>query len=440
MSLSDYGIQSERPSPVNRMMSSFAEDFREGVDVNLGVGYVNENTIPRDLIRGALDKVLSMPSRYRAALNYGGPRGSLNLITSIRSYITAHSLGGLNSAILDTKEIIIGANGATSLLEGIAQVLQKGIVVTTDPMYYIYCDYLERSGFKVLAVPESPEGLSAASVREAVDALGRTRRDISFIYVVTVNNPTATILPNAERRALVELGARLSSELGRKVPVIFDKAYEELIHDPSVEAPLSGLLWDAAGIVYELGTLSKIVAPGLRIGYMIGADGPLLRAMIQRASDVGFSAPLVNQEIASVLLDTAIDDQIRRVKAGYREKALKVKAWIDQALGPSLTGCTGGSAGFYFYLTLNDIRTNEGSPFFRALARTTGIDQVDGPPDCRRPRVIYIPGEFCVHRRGSLVEKGLRQLRISYGFEELPKLKEAVFLMAEAADYAKGRA
>lgn len=417
-------------------MSSFAEDFREGIDINLGVGYVNENTIPRALIEESLRNVLAHPEKYRAALNYGGPKGSRNLIESIRSYILSHRAGGLTEEILRGKEIIIGANGATSLLEGIAQVLRPGIVITTDPMYYIYCDFLERRGFRVVTVAEEADGLRADAVRGKLAELGDECCEISFVYVVTVNNPSAAIFSNRERAALVDIVGELSRKLKRTVPLILDRAYEELIHDPSVDPPLSGFLSDERGVVYEIGTLSKIIAPGLRIGYMIGKDGPFLQAMIQRTSDVGFSAPLVNQEIASRLLDTDADAQIARVKSGYREKALKVKGWIDGVLGPVVANCKGGQAGFYFYLTLNGISTREGSPFFRFLARATGIEDVDGPAGEKRPRVIYIPGEFCVHPKGGMVEEGGRQLRISYGFEETEKLGEAINHMAEAARFS----
>ncbi len=437
ISLSEYGCRSRTPSPVNRMMSSFAGDFREGVDINLGVGYVNENTIPRDLIREALAQVILHPGRYKSPLNYGGPKGSPTLIDSIRRYHVSRRVGGLTETELSRRQIIVGPNGATSLLEGLAYVLNPGIVVTSDPMYYIYCDFLERRGFSVVTIPERSDGLHAEDVAARIETLGSAAKEISFLYVVTVNNPSATIISNRERTALVRLAAGLSRKLGRIVPLVLDKAYEDLIHDPAVERPRSGLLDDEDGVVFEIGTLSKIIAPSLRIGYMIGSDGTFLQALIQRTSDAGFSAPLINQEIASWLLDNVMDRQLGEVNRGYREKAVAVRGWLDSLLGDDMVECRGGQASFYYYLTLAGVKTGEGTPFFQCLARTTGNERVDGSSEGKLPRVIYIPGEFCVHPRGGMVEEGTRQLRFSYGYEELGRLEEAVGYMAEAVRYAR---
>jgi 2-aminoadipate transaminase len=434
--MSEYGRASRMPSPVNRMMSAFAADFREGIDINLGVGYVNENTIPRALIQKALQEVLSSPGRYKSPLNYGGPKGSPALIDSLRRYHVSHGIGGLTEQVLAGKEIIIGPNGATSLLEGLAHVLRPGIVITSDPMYYIYCDFLERKGFTVVTVPERLDGLHADDVARRIEELGEEARRISFLYVVTVNNPTATIITNRERSALVRLVTGLSRRFGRLVPLVLDKAYEDLIHDPAVERPRSGFLDDTDGVVFEIGTLSKIIAPSLRIGYLMGNDGPFLQAMIQRTSDAGFSGPLINQEIASWLLDNALDRQLDEVTRGYREKATAVKGWLKTMLGSWIRECRGGQASFYFYLTLEGIKTDESSPFFRCLARTTGNEKADGPPEGKLPRVAYIPGEFCVHPKGAMVEQGRHQLRFSYGYEEMGRLEEAIGYMAEAARYA----
>lgn len=434
--LSDYGRTSAEPSPVARLMAAFAADFRDGVDTNLGVGYVNEQTIPRHAIEAALHAVLGNPQQYRAALNYGGPAGSPNLIAALGRFAQTRAAAPLSEAVLARNRIIVGANGATSLLEGMAQVLPRGIVVTSDPIYYIYCNLLERLGFEVCAVPEDDAGPDPQRVERAIRRLGERKREIRFFYVVTVNNPTCTILANERRRQLVELVHRLSGELKRPVPIVFDQAYENLIHDPTVPAPVSALEWDERGLVYEIGTLSKILAPALRIGYLIGPPGPLVDALVQKTSDIGFSAPLVNQEIASYLLDHHVAQQIERVNAGYRQKATATRGWIDAYLGDVLADCRGGRAGFYFYLTFAEIETGAGSPFFRFLARTTGNPHVDGPAGQKHPRVVYIPGEYCVHRQGELGELGQRQLRLSYGFEELPRMQHALKRMQEAARYA----
>jgi DNA-binding transcriptional MocR family regulator len=437
INLSEYGRASVIPAPINRMMDSFAADFREDSDINLGVGYVNENTIPRTLIEEALHEVILHPRKYRAALNYGGPKGSGNLIASIRDFLVKNEIGGLTKPVLDRNEIIIAPCGATSILEGIAHILPRGLVITSDPVYYIYSNFLERMGFEILAVPEDAQGINTDLLMEKLSQLGSKKRNISFLYVVTVNNPSGVILARSRQKNLVQIAGGLTEELGRKTPLFLDKAYENLIHDPLVAEPVSALLYDRYQVVYEIYTLSKIIAPALRIGYLVGPPAPFMQAMIQKTSDVGFSAPLILQEIAGYILDHHAVEQIDSVNRGYRQKAIQIKKWIDELIGEYVAELRGGQGGFYYYLTLEGIETHEESAFFKFLTRTTGQVGIDGPAEDKKPRVIYIPGQHCVHSRGSLTEISKRQLRLSYGFEELDNIHRSLRLIREAISYVR---
>ena len=432
MRLSRYGSASTQPSPGNRMMASFARGFRDGVDVNLGVGYVNEKTIPVAYLNEAMQAVSAGGGRHRQVFNYGGAEGSANLIGAMRDFLGR--TGRLDEATLSRKRLIIGPCGATSVLDALTEVFEPGIVVTSDPMYYIYADALERKGFTVLAVPEDGEGIELGALERKLHELGGRAAEIAFFYVVTVNNPSCTVLSNARRRDLAAVAARTSKEQGRRIPIFFDLAYELLLHDPEAEPFRSVMPEDELGIVFEIGTLSKVLAPALRIGYLIGPDGPFLNAMVQRTSDAGFSAPLFVQEMAAHLLERHAEEQLRAVNAGYREKALAVRAGMERDLGPFLEEVRGGSAGFYYYLTFRDVETHPDSPFFRILTRTTGDPSVDGPADAPAPRVVYIPGSYCVHPRGDLPAVGRRQMRLSYAFEDTERILEALAAMRRAIE------
>ncbi len=448
MRLSFYGQASTQPSPVSRLMADFAHDFRDGIDINLGVGYVNEKTIPVPELTGALEAVSRDGMKYRQAFNYGSPAGSANLVASIRQFLANQRIGQLDVATIAKKRIAIGACGATSILDALSDVLAPGIVVTSDPMYYIYSNALERKGFQVLSIPEDSEGIELGALERKLNALGPDAERISFFYVVTVNNPSCTVLSNRRRRALYDVVAALSRKQNRLIPIFYDLAYELLLHDPAAEPFRSVLPDDELGIVYEIGTLSKVLSPALRIGYLMGPDGPFFNAMTESTSDTGFSAPLFVQEMSSYLLDHCISEQLKSVNAGYREKAVAVRDAIARTIGPYLEERRGGSAGFYYYLTFRDIETHASSPFFKFLTRTTGDPSIDfdqktgaapfpqGGCAVKKPRVIYIPGNLCVHPKGDLAEVGKRQLRLSYGFEDVPQMERALELMREAAEYA----
>ncbi len=417
-----------KPSAVNQLTTSFAEDFRNGTDINLGVGYVNDKTIPTPAILQAYNEITEQPEKYKNALNYGGAEGSVNLRTSLKNYYLKHAIGHLTEGDFQNRTILIGANGATSILDALSDVLKPGIVITADPYYYIYTETLESKGFKIIGIPEDNNGLNTEILRETLKNIDTN--DISFFYIVTVNNPSTVILSDQRRKEIVEIATEFSIENNRKIPVIFDKAYEDIIHNPNAPQPVSGLKFDKLGNVVEIGTLSKILAPALRIGYAILNNNPLATVLTQRTSDIGFSSSLINQEIASWLLDNYIDTQKKSVHKGYQQKALFIKNLITKYLSNYIEEYSGGEASFYFYLTFKDIKTNDGSHFFKFLSRTTGDPAIDGIKE-KNARLIYIPGSIC-----SKTEKASYQLRLSYGFEENETFEKAFQLLTEACQYS----
>lgn len=434
--LSDFGQKSTIPSPVNKLTESFASDFREGFDINLGVGYVNDKTIPNELIKKALDEVLSDTRKYRNAMNYGGAQGSPNMINSIKEYYLRNNIGGLNAKIWDNHKVLIGANGATSLLEAFADVVAPGVVITSDPYYYIYCETLVRKGFEVVSVPEDKDGILIDELQSTLSNVDKSR--LSFFYFVTVNNPSCSILSNARRKEIVEIVSDLCRNENRLIPIIFDRAYEDIAHSDQIEPMTSGLKFDTMQMVFETGTMSKILAPALRVGYMICPDCEFTNLLIQKTSDIGFSAPLINQEISSWILDHCIEQQLQKVRNGYREKAEVIRKYFYERLGNELEELIGGDAGFYFYVTLRNVETHEKSLFNAYLYRCTGDNSADGFPT-KKERLVLIPGTCCVNPSGKIVDKGRRQFRLSYGFEETERIIKAIDIIAEAVEYVKSK-
>ena len=112
-------------------------------------------------------------------------------------------------------------------MESIAQVVKPGIVITTDPMYYIYCNFLERAGFKLFTIPEDKDGIRTDLLEEKIKTLNPA--DISFFYIVTIGNPSSSILSNKRRKKLLEIVTETSETINRKIPLVWDAAYENLI-------------------------------------------------------------------------------------------------------------------------------------------------------------------------------------------------------------------
>lgn len=431
--LSTYGELSLESSPINKMTETFSRDFREGIDINLGVGYVNDETIPNQELLDCFKDVLNNTSTYKNPLNYGAAAGSLNLQNAIKEYYCNNTIGDLQESDFEKLNIHIGANGATSILDAISDILPKGIIFTVEPMYYIYTETLIRKGFTICPIPEDSEGAITGILEQKLQEIAIDT--ISFFYFITVNNPSTIILSNKRKKEIVDIATKYSIKRGKIIPVIFDKAYEDIIYNNEVDKPISALLYDTIGNIIEVGTLSKLIAPALRIGYAISKKTELFDALIQRTNDIGFSAPLINQEISANFLKNNIEKHREKVNIGYLEKATKLTTLIEKHIGEQILEYSGGKAGFYFYITFKEIETHSNSDFYKFLTRTTGDLNIDEEDSIKKPRLIYIPGEICVQKNGEFVELGNRQLRISFGFEDISVLEKAILLMKDAIEY-----
>lgn len=439
---SEYGKKTFLPSPVSQMMSEFAKDFRPTIDINLGVGYINEDTIPYNEFSEIASILIKQGTRPPHLLNYGGPEGSVQLIESIKDFYCELLRNKWIGDIPDftNRQIIIGVSGATSILTGLANILKPGIVVTTEPIYYIYTSTLERYGFEIVPIKEETEGPNINLLEERIECCLKEKTPISFCYFVTVNNPTCTVISNQRRKEIVDCIQNMSKKYNVCIPIIFDIAYEWLIHNPELEKPISPSVYDKEGSVYEIGTLSKVFAPALRIGFIIGAkDSCLLKALVQWNSDVGFSAPLITQEISAELIRRFGLKQFKSVNDGYREKGALFKKVLNEKIGEYLEEITGGDAGFYLYLTVSGIKTVPGSDFFKFLSRNSGVLDWDYNGKDKKQRVIYLPGVYCIHPKGMLIEKGKYQIRISYGYENKYKLLQSADIMSETLCIIKNR-
>ena len=128
--------------------------------------------------------------------------------------------------------------------------------------------------------------MSAAAVAEAVAALGSERRQVRFLYFVTVGTPTSTIMAADQRRGLLELAQRLSRELGQRVLLVLDQA----IRGPDPR-PGGGTATDAGGMTRPAGRRGRPSATHLlwlrRVAPHPDAALRLMQAAVQYAAAEG---------------------------------------------------------------------------------------------------------------------------------------------------------
>lgn len=357
--------------------------------INFAGGLPAPELFDADGIAAAFRAVLAeTPER---ALQYSTTEGEPSLRAALAERFAVRGL----STVADDLIVTTGSQQGLSLL-ATALVEPGDTVLVENPCYLAALQAFAFAGARVVPVPCDEAGIDP----DALDELVARHRPKLLYTVPTFQNPTGRTLP-AERRAAV---ARIAGRRG--VWIVEDDPYGELRFEGE-RVPWIATHPGAEDRTVLLGSFSKVMAPGLRLGWLRG-PAALLRACVVAKQAADLHTPTVNQLAAArYLADCDLDAHVARVAGVYRERRDAMLAGLGEAL-PSGASWIRPEGGMFVWATLpegydtgallpsviaHDVAYVPGAPFFA------------GAVDAATLRLCFVtqaPGE---------IAEGLRRLR-----------------------------
>jgi len=344
-------------------------------------------------LRAAFAAVLSGPAAGRA-LQYSTTEGDPALRSALAARLTDRGLA-------TTAEQLLVTSGSQQALTLVATVLLEpgDAVLVEEPSYLAALQAFQLAGAEVVPVPCDDHGLDP----DAVAALA-ARHGARLLYTVpTFQNPTGRTLPLARRTALVEVAARAG------LWVIEDDPYGELRYAGEPEPALASLP-GAEDRVLALSTLSKVAAPGLRIGW-VRAPETLRRPLTVAKQAADLHSSTVDQAAAARWLAVVdLEAHLRVLREAYGARRDALLGGLAAALPPGSVH-NRPEGGMFVWARLPD-GWDADRLLRRALERDVafvpGAPFFAGPPDRATLRL-----SFTAHPPAE-IEEGLRRVRAAW--------------------------
>ncbi len=292
-----------------------------------------------------------------AALQYGATEGYGPLRAWVAERISRRGLAANASNVL----ITTGSQQGIDLV-GKALIDPGDTVLVEAPSYLAALQTFSMYEARFETVPTDDDGMRVEALERAL----RERRP-KLIYVVpTFQNPRGTTLPLARRARIAQLAAAYD------VTVLEDDPYAELRYRGAPLPPIAALE-PSAPVIY-LGSFSKTLAPGLRLGYAV-ADERMVRALTiaKQAADL-HSGSLSQRAVAKLLEFFDYDAHLRSLQKLYGERLDAMLASIERSFPPG-TRWTRPDGGLFVWVRLPD-----------------GVDAQSLLAAAMRERVAFVPG------------------------------------------------
>ncbi|KJD57409.1 PLP-dependent aminotransferase family protein [Bacillus velezensis] len=256
----DQYVTSGIQQPSQKIVQEINKSESNSDLIQLSKGELSHEIFPL----AAMKKMMGKVSQNIEAFGYEEPKGYLPLREALSGYLRTIGIQASPSSIL----IVSGALQAIQLIS--MGLLQRGSTVFLDQPSYLYSLHVFQSaGMKLTGVPMDNDGLLPEHIHMARGERGR-----AILYTnPCFHNPTGILMSKKRREEI------LAASENEQLPIIEDDIYRELWIDEIPPDPIKTI--DKNGHVLYIGSLSKTLSPGLRIGWIVGPE-----PVIERLSDI----------------------------------------------------------------------------------------------------------------------------------------------------------
>lgn len=350
------GRQGERPClinwgavtpPANRFLlgelrrhTAFRVDGEPGGAINFGSLAADRGLAPVDDFRRSVGHVLA--TEGARVLDYGDPAGYRPLREAIAQRLRVHG-------VTVTADEVLITNGSQHAIDLVLRLLTRpgAAIVSEAPTYSMAIPLFRMHELDVREVAMRADGMD-------LDALerGLPRWRPALVYTMpNFHNPTGITTSQAHRERLLALCER------HRVPLLEDGFEEEMKYFGKCALPVKSM--DTGGVVVYLGTFSKVVFPGLRVGW-VAADRGCVERLLAIARFSALSANVVAQAaLHRFCANGSYESLLRRVHRAYRKRMLTLLAALKRHMPERGVSWTLPTGGYTLWLTIESTSCTE---------------------------------------------------------------------------------